>query len=372
MVALPSFKVFQGLPQRDLEALESITKIRNFQPLETIFQAGDLGDGLYLVAEGLVEINVRLTDKEQRALSKIGPGDFFGEMAVIDNGPRSAAAIAMEASTVYFIPRDGLEEILKVSPPLATGLMREFSIRMRDFNRSFIQEVLQAERLTMVGKFARTIVHDFKNPLNVIGIASDLAAMDGANLDSRKLARDRVHKQVDRLTNMINELLEFTRTTHTERVLNSSNYCDFVQSVYEDMKPEVEIKSIHLRLSGPPPDVNLLLDPKRLSHVFFNLIHNASDELKDDGVITLNFAEDENWVFTEVEDNGPGIPKEITSTLFEAFATHGKSKGTGLGLSICRRIIEDHDGRIEAFNRPGGGAVFRFKLPKIPATSRNY
>ncbi len=365
MVALPSFKVFQGLPPKDLESLESITQTRNFQPMETIFQAGDQGDGLYLVSCGLVEISVRLKDNEQRALSQIGPGDFFGEMAVIDNGPRSAAAISKEASTVFFIPREGLDEILKVSAPLATGLMREFSIRMRDFNRSFIQEVLQAERLTMVGKFARTIVHDFKNPLNVIGIASDLAAMDGANIDARRLARDRIHKQVDRLTNMINELLEFTRTTHTERVLHSANYADFVESVFQDMKPEVEIKSIELKMSCPPPSLNLLLDPKRLTHVFFNLIHNATDELGSEGVIQLNFKQDDHWIYTEVEDNGPGIPEEIASTLFEAFATHGKSKGTGLGLSICRRIIEDHDGRIEAFNRPGGGAVFQFKLPKI-------
>lgn len=365
MVALLSFKVFQGLPEKDLEALESIAQIQHFQPMETIFRAGDNGDGLYLVSKGLVEISVRLKDNEQRALSQVGPGDFFGEMALIDNRPRSAAAISKDESTVYFIPRDGLDEILKVSAPLATGLMREFSIRMRDFNRSFIQEVLQAERLTMVGKFARTIVHDFKNPLNVIGIAADLSAMDGANLDSRKLARDRIHKQVDRLTNMINELLEFTRTTHTERVLHSANYAEFVESLFQDMKPEVEIKSIELKLGNHPPSINLLLDPKRLTHVFFNLIHNATDELNEKGVIQLKFDEDENWVYTEVEDNGPGIPKEIAATLFEAFATHGKSKGTGLGLSICRRIIEDHDGRIEAFNRPGGGAVFRFQLPKI-------
>jgi len=68
-------------------------------------------------------------------------------------------------------------------------------------------------------------------------------------------------------------------------------------------------------------------------------------------------------VLTEIEDTGPGIAPEIAPTMFEPFATYGKSQGTGLGLSICRRIVTDHRGRIAARGEPGRGAIFAFTLP---------
>ena len=81
------------------------------------------------------------------------------------------------------------------------------------------------------------------------------------------------------------------------------------------------------------------------------------------GKIILRFSQNENEVVTEIEDTGPGIAPEIANTVFEAFTTHGKSHGTGLGLTICKRIVEDHKGKIIACNEPGRGAIFRFTLP---------
>jgi len=81
------------------------------------------------------------------------------------------------------------------------------------------------------------------------------------------------------------------------------------------------------------------------------------------GKIFLRFESDENGIATEIEDTGGGLTPEITSQLFQPFATHGKVKGTGLGLSICKKIIEDHGGTIEAQTAAGRGAIFRFTLP---------
>ena len=112
------------------------------------------------------------------------------------------------------------------------------------------------------------------------------------------------------------------------------------------------------------PQVNLLLDPQRLTHVFFNLVHNACDAMMPDGgKIYMRFRRDGNEFITEIEDTGKGIAPEIAPRMFEAFATYGKSNGTGLVLSICRKIINDHKGSIEAQTYPGRGAVFTFSLP---------
>jgi signal transduction histidine kinase len=129
------------------------------------------------------------------------------------------------------------------------------------------------------------------------------------------------------------------------------------------MREEIASKSVSLELENEPPAIPLLLDPKRLPQVFYNLIHNACDAMTSGGTIRLRFQETPGEVITEIEDTGPGIAPEISNRLFEAFATYGKAQGTGLGLSICKRIITDHQGRISARSEPGRGAVFSFSLP---------
>jgi signal transduction histidine kinase len=100
-----------------------------------------------------------------------------------------------------------------------------------------------------------------------------------------------------------------------------------------------------------------------MARVFFNLVHNATDEMLNGGMIFLRFSANDRYLITEVEDTGPGISPEVADKLFQPFSTHGKSKGTGLGLSICKKIVEDHGGVIAARSEPGRGAIFSFTLP---------
>lgn len=102
---------------------------------------------------------------------------------------------------------------------------------------------------------------------------------------------------------------------------------------------------------------------KRLRRLFVNLANNAAEAMQGEGVLQLRFRQEEHEVLTEIADNGPGIAPEVAEKLFHPFATYGKAHGTGLGLSICKKIIEDHGGRIWAANGPQGGAVFTFSLP---------
>ena len=118
-----------------------------------------------------------------------------------------------------------------------------------------------------------------------------------------------------------------------------------------------------IEMPDHPPAVTVLLDPRRLSRVFFNLVHNATDVMPDGGKIFLRFQLNENEIVTEIEDTGPGIAPEIADKLFQPFATFGKTHGTGLGLSICKKIVEDHGGRIWVRNEAGRGAIFCFSLP---------
>jgi len=302
-----------------------------------------------------------------KVLSRIGPGELFGEMAVLDNQPRSASASAEEPSTVYFIGRKELDDLLDRTPRLAAALVREISKRLRSFNRQYVREVLESERLALVGRFASSIVHDLKNPLNIIGISADMACMSSATAESRQVSTVRIRKQVERISIMVNELLEFTQGSRTNVVMGLVNYKQFVEQLLEEIQAEVMLKSVTIEYVNRPPSILLRLDPQRLSRVFHNLIGNAADAMHSGGQVKLTFTQNDKELITEMHDTGKGIAPEILDRLFQAFATYGKANGTGLGLSICKKIVHDHHGKIYARNAPtGGGAIFGFSLPIPP------
>ena len=364
MVSIEASGLFGGLSAEEKERLLSVAQLKLYPAQYEIFRQGDKGDALYVVAEGHVRITTELADGQTSLLSRIGPGMFFGEMAVVDAEPRSATAITDEATSVYCIPSEAFHQMLESSPQLALRMIREFSHRMREGNRHYIEAVLQAERLAMVGRFARSIVHDFKNPLNVIGLAAELTSIEKISLSVRIHAASRIRKQVDRLTNMINELLEFTRGNTSGKVVGSTNLAHFVARVVDDIGSEVAEKGITLVCVNPAPDRFVLLDPQRMTHVFYNLITNAVEVMTEGGGVRLHFREEGGFIVIDVEDTGPGIAPEVVNRLFEPFATFGKVQGTGLGLSICKKIVDDHGGDISCRNKDdGSGAVFTFTLP---------
>lgn len=363
MVSIEDNKLFGGLAPTELELLRAQTREISFAPEQVIFKEGDAGDGVYFVKEGLVQIASAGGYGDLKILSRIRAGEVFGEMAVLDNQPRSASATAEGPTTVYFISRSGLEQLLERAPHLATALVREVNRRIREFNTKYIRDVLESERLALVGRFASSIVHDLKNPLNIIGISADMASMAGATEESRQVSRVRIRKQVDRITTMVTELLEFTQGSHTNFILAQVDYKTFTEQLIEEIRAEVALKSVTVEYLNAPPSIPVRINPQRLCRVFHNLIGNAADAMVGGGKVKLRFTNNGSEVITELEDTGKGIPPQMLDRLFQAFATYGKSNGTGLGLSICKKIVQDHKGRIYARNVPGGGALFGFTLP---------
>jgi signal transduction histidine kinase len=365
MVSLENCALFRSLNDSELAALRTIAQKQNFSAGREIFREGDAGDGVYFISEGAVEISAAVTQGRRSVLSQLGPGELFGEMSVLEIKPRSATATAANDSVIYFVPRDALLAMVAKSPALAMELLRDISRRLREFNQRHVQEILQAERLGVIGRFARTIVHDLKNPLNVISLTSEISALEKTTAEQRKKFAATIRYQVERIAEMVGDILDFTGGVRTETLLGGTDYAAFVKQVLEEIRAEIELRGSRLEIQMPIPPLNLPLDPKRLRRVFVNLIHNATDAMPNGGTIFARFQETENELVTEIADTGPGIAPEIADKLFQVFATFGKEHGTGLGLSICKKIVEDHRGRIWARNEPRGGAVFSFALPVV-------
>jgi signal transduction histidine kinase len=364
MAALELLHLFKNLAPDDLQILRSITKERKIPAGGEIFREGDPGDGLYFVKNGLVEISGLINADARRVFSQLGPGEIFGEMSVIEDRLRSATATALKETEIYFIPRGEMLALLQRSPALAFNMLQEISRRLREFNQLHLREVVQAERLAIVGNFARSIIHDLKTPLTIIGLSADMACAVNSTPERRAQSQERIRKQVLRINDMVGDILEYTRSNRTDTATFAKvAYADFITEILPELQGEAENKSVRIELQGEPPAAKVLLDSRRLRRVFFNLVHNATDFMLGGGKIFLRFNCDEKEIITEIEDTGSGIAPEIVAKLFQPFATHGKSHGTGLGLSICKKIIEDHKGRIWIRNEPKRGAIFCFSLP---------
>jgi signal transduction histidine kinase len=363
MVALETVELFRALKPEDVLALQAAAVECRFVPGEIIFKEGDSGDGMYVIREGSVEISGNLNPQTRRVYSRLGPGELFGEMAVIEPQPRSASACAAQPTAAYFLPREEMLALMHRAPELSLAMLQMVSRRLRDFNQQHLREVLESERLAVVGRFARAIIHDLKNPLNIIGLTCDAMSLPNATDDYRIKSQARIRKQVQRINDLVSELLVFSQGPERNLIVARLNFAVAMQRFIADIEPEIAARGCTLRVANEPPAVRVMLDTKRILRVLLNLVHNATDVMRSGGVVTLRFLLEENAVVTECADAGPGIAPEIADRLFDAFVTHGKEHGTGLGLSICKKIIEDHGGRIWARNEPGAGAVFAFSLP---------
>jgi len=355
---------FVGVLSEELHALEGEGHVRTYGAGEVIFSAGQAGDGFYVVESGEVRISALVGQNDSRTLATIGAGDFFGEMAVVDDAPRSATATAETPVRAFFLGRDKLLQLLEHRPQLALNIVREFSIRMRALNQKYLDEIIQAERLAVIGRFAGTIVHDFKNPLTIIGLAAELACSDDTLPPMRHKAQNKIARQVERMTNMLQELIEFTKPSGQRPVLKVVDFARYMNPLAEEIRQEIADRGVKLILEHEPPALAVRMEPKRLSRLFYNLLNNAVDEMSDGGKIFLRFIPSAHELRIEVEDTGRGIAPAIAQSLFRPFATHGKAHGTGLGLTICKKIVEDHGGQIWAeASEPGKGATFVFTLP---------
>jgi len=228
-------------------------------------------------------------------------------------------------------------------------------------NARLAQEMVNNERLTAVGRMAATILHDIRNPIATMRLYAEVIKKRSDSRDAARMADEMIH-QVDRLSAMVQEILEFSRGM-SSTVLATTSLTAAMDAALPFMDTELAERKITLvRQYGYEGDV--LLDAGKFARVIANLVSNAADAMPEGGTITVLTTASDAGITVEVSDTGAGIPDDVLKKIFEPFFTHGKKHGTGLGLSIVKRIIDDHHGTIEVFSTPGKGSTFRLSLPQ--------
>jgi len=353
--------LFAGLTDEELVAVEAIGKVLIFTEEEAIFQEGDPGDCMYIVLSGSVTITKTAGSGHNQLLCKVGAGECFGEMSVIDAQSRSARAIAQEPTILRVFRREDLHQLLIINPQIVINLLKSFSERMRTTNTQFIEQIVREEKLALVGQMARSIIHDIMNPLTVIRGQAQLLERDGC-LTGRCQS---ILRNADHITTMANDLLDFSRGSVSLKLRHIAPNA-WLDDVLGLLKPMIENRKI--TLSGEALTTDLLqIDADRMTRAVYNLAANAIQAMQGDGTLTVRISRDQQGFEIAVIDNGPGIPEEIRDRLFDPFVTSGKRGGTGLGTSIAKKIIEDHGGQINFETQTGIGTTFHIRLPGLPS-----
>jgi signal transduction histidine kinase len=236
--------------------------------------------------------------------------------------------------------------------------------------RSIENQLSRAEHLASMGELAAALAHEIKNPLAGIKGAIEviLDQYDGAS--SHKQVLGEVIQEVKRIDRIVQDLLGYARPKDPN--MSDINIREMFRRVALLFDRTIEQKKIHLEILTDPEIAIIYADENLLEQVMLNLVLNSLQALGDNGTLVLSTCRthDANGVEITVQDNGPGIPPENLSRIFQPFFTT-KKDGTGLGLATCKRIITDHGGTITVASILGMGATFRIWLPAKQSESHS-
>jgi two-component system sensor histidine kinase KdpD len=226
---------------------------------------------------------------------------------------------------------------------------------------------LRAETEQMRSGLLSAVSHDLRTPLATItGAASSLRTQrEQLSPDAQRGLIDCIEQEAERLSRLVNNLLDITRIESGAIRLNQSVVPleEIIGSALNRLETALQGRPVHVRIPEDLPPVSA--DDVLLEQVFVNILDNAARYTPAASPLTIVAARSGQDISVEICDSGPGFAPGEEQRIWEKFyrGSAGVGAGAGLGLAICKAIVMAHGGAIEAVNLPEGGACFRIKLP---------
>jgi signal transduction histidine kinase len=370
---------FPGITPAEVEELIANSIINNYPSGAILCRENSIEQIFYMILDGEVEVSKVVNDSESRLLKTLGPGDFFGEMALIHNAPRAATVVAKTRLIVLELNKDGFDRVLHHSSSVAMALVREISSRLRQNDEMAIEDLrLQAGELADAyqklaelelarREFLSNVAHELRTPL--MAASGYLQILQKGMLSGDKLDEvlRTVSRNVSQIVTLVNDILFLQEIDLVLPDFQPVDMGKVTWSVLEKYEKKAEEQHIRFKVKGEKGLPQIAGDPKSLERALTALIDNAIKFSPRGGDVEINFNIRTDAVMVAIEDHGIGIEPEALPHIFDRFYHLEQNadvlfSGLGLGLSIAHQVIEQHHGKIEVKSRPGRGSTFTLIL----------
>jgi signal transduction histidine kinase len=375
---------FKDLPEEQIKVMQAACHQIEYRPGEIIFEEGDQADRFYIVADGAVEVwkDYRLPQKDLLAVHE--RGHLFGEMALIDELPRSATLAAREPTRLFYIDRDDFQAIIQDNSEIAISILKSVTDMVRTSNEYFVEslrerareleksnqalreaqeELLLKDRLSTLGKFSSLILHDIRNPLSILRSMAEMIILNCDDPEKVQRNARKIIAEADRLNQIASEMLDYSRG-EIRLSMSIVNLDRFFSKLLEAVEERFQARdiSVSMKIEISEP---VIMDEQRMFRAFFNLADNARKAMPQGGKFSIRAFKSEQTLKVEVSDTGVGMDPSVQKKIFQPFFSYSDQGGTGLGMSIVKGVIEAHHGTLFVSSRPNGGTTFRVTLPLI-------
>jgi len=364
-VALDNAQLYSSLEQKALE----IARLKDFS--ENIVESLNVGV-LAVDLGGLVEswntrmeqlFNVKRQDAVGRQLRSLLPEELAGEIAARRDEEQITGIYKqrLHHQGKFLTLNVSITPLVSKSGERIGRLLLFDDVTQRE---RMEEQMTQTEKLTSLGLLAAGVAHEVNTPLAVISNYIQMLAKQMPTDDPRHSIIEKIVKQTFRASEIVNNLLNFSRTGAAE--LADIDVNRVVEETLSLVAHPLKTSQIHIvkQLGDSLPPVRG--SANKLQQVFLNLFLNARDAMPAGGMLEVRTATHNGSVEIEIADTGAGIPREHIHRIFDPFfTTKSNGRGTGLGLSVSYGIIKEHAGKIDVRSTPGKGTSFHVEFPAL-------
>ena len=309
-------------------------------------------------------------------INRFGPGEGQFKQILDEHGFAAVTCIPVQrggGSMIFAAARSKDQPGFHIADVEMFGLLaRQADIalenaRLYEELRAYLRQVeqsqralIQAEKMSAVGRLTASIAHEVNNPLQAVQNCLHLSQRNELSEEKRAGYLEMADEELDRLMSTVQRMLEFYRPGAMKKTPTEiPELIDKVLALLEKQLSGHEIK-VETVITEDLPAVPVVSN--QIQQVFFNLVLNAMDAIENGGQITIRAWQEGQSVCVDFKDSGPGVDPEIRETIFEPFVSAGE-EGTGLGLSVSYGILTAHHGKLELIEDDSPGACFRVIIP---------
>ena len=376
-------KAFPGILDDEVQDLVGAGRVRTFPPHTVVCLEGALEATFYIIMEGEVEVSKNINQTEERVLTRLRAGDFFGEMAIIHNAPRAATVTTTINTEVLEIPKEGFSKMLERSSSMSKAIVTQISKRLRENDEMAIEDLRQkATRLADAyqqladqeharSSFLTTIAHELRTPLMAANGYLQMARNGQVQGQALNQALDTVARNLQEITSLTNDILFLQEMELILPDFQPTDIGEIMLATVTQMRDKAAQNNVNLVLDLKNDMPKIPADAKSITRAIAAMIDNAIKFSPEGGDVNITVGNDAHQVWIIIQDHGVGIPAEALPRIFERFfhldeVNQHLFRGAGLGLSISRQVIEQHKGRVTVDSEVGQGSTFIVRLRTVP------